>query len=135
MSRVYLDSYIIIYLHEATPDLQVAIRDRLLPTSGSKPVLNISDLTRLECRVHPLRRGDVSLLADYDRFFSLPEVLRLPLSTEVFDLATELRARHGLRTPDALHLAAALVGGCEGFWTNDTRLARVKVDIAIEVIP
>ena len=135
MARVYLDSCIVIYLHEATVDIQTAIRDRLIPASGDRPIPHISDLTRLECRVQPLRRGDVSLLADYDRFFFLPEVRRLPLSTEAVDLATELRARHGLRTPDALHLAAALVGGCEQFWTNDTRLARVQAEIAIEVIP
>lgn len=135
MARVYLDSCIIIYLHEATADLQIAIRDRLLPASGNRLTLSISDLTRLECRVRPLKREDAALLADYDRFFALPDVSRLPLSTKVFDLATELRARHGLQTPDALHLAAALVGGCEQFWTNDNRLAKVQAGIAIEVLP
>ncbi len=33
-----------------------------------------------------------------------------------------LRARNGIQTPDALHLAAAIEGGCQEFWTNDKRL-------------
>jgi predicted nucleic acid-binding protein len=44
------------------------------------------------------------------------------IQNTTFDLATELRARHGLKVPDALHLAAAIEGGCDEFWTNDTRL-------------
>jgi hypothetical protein len=38
-----------------------------------------SDLTRLECRVKPLRMGDTMLLADFDHFFAndLAEVIAL----------------------------------------------------------
>lgn len=41
--------------------------------------------------------------------------------------ATDLRAHLNLRTPDALHLAAAIVGivgGCDVFLTNDRALER-----------
>jgi len=133
--RVYLDSCIVIYLHEGTADLQAAIRDRLLPPSGNRPILNVSDLTRLECRVRPLRQTDTSLLSEYDRFFSLPCISKLPLSSRVYDLAAELRAQHRLRTPDALHLAAAIAGECEQFWTNDLRLAKAQADIVLKTLP
>ncbi len=53
----------------------------------------------------------------------MPNTTHVELTTAVFNLATELRASHRLRTPDALHLAAALSAGCSEFWTNDTRLA------------
>ena len=29
---------------------------------------------------------------------------------------------YNLKTPDALHLAAAIIGGCQEFWTQDHRL-------------
>ena len=83
-----------------------------------------SDLIRLECRVSPLRRGDQALLARFDAFFGLPDQRNIALNTAVFDLATELRAMHRLKTPDALHLSAAIHGGCDAFWTNDDRLQR-----------
>lgn len=38
--------------------------------------------------------------------------------------ATDLRAHLNLRTPDALHPAAAIVGGCDVFLTNDRALER-----------
>jgi hypothetical protein len=41
-------------------------------------------------------------------------------------MATELRARHGLRVPDALHLACAIVNRCDRFLTNDHRLDRIQ---------
>ena len=50
-------------------------------------------------------------------------LLAHPRSASVFALASELRAAHRIKTPDALHLAAALAGGCTEFWTNDDRLA------------
>ncbi|MGI8510780.1 MAG: type II toxin-antitoxin system VapC family toxin, partial [Gemmatimonadaceae bacterium] len=36
--------------------------------------------------------------------------------------AAQLRARYGVRTPDALQLAAALQERCSAFITNDRRL-------------
>lgn len=54
----------------------------------------------------------------------MPSYRFVPLNKAVFDLATELRAQHGLKTPDALHLAAAISAGCDEFWTNDLRLTQ-----------
>jgi predicted nucleic acid-binding protein len=35
-----------------------------------------------------------------------------------------VRARFGLKPPDALHLACAQHHGCDELWTNDERLTR-----------
>jgi len=48
-------------------------------------------------------------------------------------LDAELRARHNLRTPDALQIAAALVTGCQAFLTNDGSLKRVT-DLSVLVL-
>jgi predicted nucleic acid-binding protein len=44
-------------------------------------------------------------------------------------------AEYILKTPDAIHLAAALVSGCDVFLTNDLRLNRVDVELSVEVLP
>ncbi len=44
----------------------------------------------------------------------------------VAEHAAGLRARHRLRTPDALQVAAAVSAGCEAFLTNDRSLRRVS---------
>jgi len=88
---------------------------------SSTDALLVSDLSRLEC-VKPMRDGDTALLDEFDRFFneSVSEVLAL--SREVIDRATEIRSLYGFKTPDAIHLAAAILSNCELFLTNDRRL-------------
>jgi len=94
-----------------------------------------SDLTRMQCRVLPLRRQDMQLLARYDAFFGLPDSGHVAMDAVVFELATELRARHDLKTPDALHQAVAIHPGCDEFWTRDARLAKAAAGrIAMIVI-
>jgi predicted nucleic acid-binding protein len=52
----------------------------------------------------------------------LGQFTRADLTDEVFLLAAQLRAAsRALKTPDAIHLAAAIHHGCDEFWTNDER--------------
>ncbi len=87
----------------------------------------------MECRVKPVREGKADLLKDYDDFFAYAVAEIVALSREVMDRATEIRARYGFKTPDAVHLAAAVVTSCAVFLTNDHRLDRFP-DISIEVV-
>jgi predicted nucleic acid-binding protein len=91
----------------------------------------VSHLVRLECRVLPLRNDDANLVRRFDIAFDAAEFV--PMPPEVFDLAAELRARNRIKTPDALHLAAAIHNGCDEFWTNDDRLASLNDRIAMRV--
>lgn len=93
----------------------------------------ISELSRLECRVKPLRGGDVSLLGDFDRFFAESVAEVVPLSRDVMERATEIRAHYGFKTPDSIHLASAVQSACQVFLTNDHRLDRCA-ELSVEVI-
>jgi uncharacterized protein len=128
--RIYLDAAPVIYTVEQVAPYTAAVDSRL---NASGVVRVISDLTRLECRVKPLRDGDLALLQDFDDFFAATVIEIVPLSRQVLDRATEIRAKYGFKTPDAIHLAAAMVSGCDLFLTNDHRLDQYS-DIAIEVI-
>lgn len=120
--RLYLDACIVIYLVERHPVYESRIRNTLGARSGAQ--LCWTDLTRMEARLKPLRESNHSLLAHFDHFFGEPVADHVFMGRAVFDRATTLRAEHGLKTPDALHLAAAIEGECEEFWTNDHRLER-----------
>jgi predicted nucleic acid-binding protein len=117
--RAYLDSCVCVYLVEQPPGLGNAIRERI---RERRPTVCWTLLTRLECRVKPLKMQALAVLQAYETFFRHPGGIFLDFQRTTFDLATELRVRHGLKVPDALHLAAAIEGGCEEFWTNDHRL-------------
>jgi predicted nucleic acid-binding protein len=91
-----------------------------------------SQLARLECRVKPMRDGAADALARFDAFFARPGLLLAEVSPRVLERATELRAQHGFKTPDAIHLATALVQAADVFLTGDTsfsRYAGIKVEI------
>ena len=81
----------------------------------------------------PLRDGDAALLATYDAFFTRARLVVFDLSAAVLDRATELRARHGFKTPDAIHLASAMEAGADAFLTGDAGLAKCP-GITVEVL-
>jgi predicted nucleic acid-binding protein len=125
--RVYFDTSAMICLVEYTLPWGPRIQTRL----AAGDTLVYSDLTRMECRVLPLRLGDAALLATYDGAFARSEFV--PITTAVFDRAAHIRAAHGFKTPDAIHLAAATESGCGAFLTNDAQLARYP-DVTVEVV-
>jgi len=131
---IYLDSCIVSYLIEQAPGFGPRATNRIADALAAGDKLLVSDLTRLECRAKPLVAGDAALLADYDRFFtSVVEPIAL-LTTAVCDRATLIRGQYRFKTPDSLHLAAAVEAGCQVFLTNDMRLNRFP-GLTVEVLP
>lgn len=125
MQRVYFDSNMAIYFVERHPAYFPLLIARMLDAAGRMQVTCVtSDLGRLEARLLPMRQNDEALLALYDTFFAASDTSGVAFDRRIFDVATRLRANHGLKTPDALHLAVAIGAGCNEFWTNDHRLAQ-----------
>jgi predicted nucleic acid-binding protein len=81
----------------------------------------------------PTRDGNRSLLDRYDTLFGADRVAVLDVSERVIDRATDLRARHGFKTPDAIHLATALESSTAEFWMADAALSRCT-GIAVSVL-
>lgn len=131
---VYLDSVVCIYAVEGSPSFKARARRRLaaIAAAGHQPA--ISDLTWLECRLKPVRLRDAVTLAHMEAFLTGSDVVRVLMPTAVYDRACDIRAVHNYKLADALHLAAAIVGGCGQFLTNDHRLGSFP-DVTVEVLP
>ena len=131
--RLYLDACANIYAIESVPPFRNQVVARIAPAEGTVDGLIItSQLSRLECRVKPLREGNAELLAKYDEFFTRRLVRVAEITARVIEQATELRARYGFKTPDAIHLATAIEERADLFLTGDGDLARcaeVKVEV------
>jgi predicted nucleic acid-binding protein len=80
-----------------------------------------------------LRNGDAALLQDFDDYFANSIAEIVPLTRDVIDRGTEIRAQFNFKTSDSIQLAAALVANSTVFLTNDHRLSRFTA-LAIEVI-
>jgi predicted nucleic acid-binding protein len=130
---IYADTNVIIRLLEGLPAVRVPIEARLAPFHGTAVFLATSRLSRLECRVKPLRAGDAALLALYDAFFTSNETVLLEIDAAVIDKATELRAALAIKTPDAIHLASAILVKASSFLTGDRALLRCT-EVAVEIV-
>jgi predicted nucleic acid-binding protein len=85
-----------------------------------------SALTLTEALVFPLRTGNSSLVSEYVNILTKSRnVTMFPVSGAIASRAAQLRADIGLRTPDAIQIATAQIGGAGAFVTNDGRLASV----------
>lgn len=125
--NVFLDANALIYLFEGdaafAESVQKVILRCLRPNNAQ---LFISALTLLECRVRPMRHQQHELLQRYDDFFASSNLHVAELSPVVMQIATVLRAHHGLKTPDALQAASCLAQpGQHIFITADAGFRRV----------
>jgi len=87
--RVYLDTAPVIHLVEEVPNYVELVDKRV---SVADVIQVASDLTRMECRVKPLREGNTALLHDYDDYFAEVVAEIVVLSHAVIDRATDIRA-------------------------------------------
>ena len=93
-----------------------------------------SVVTLTEVLVRPRLNGETALENEYRHILQNSRNFELiPIDVEIADLASELRSRYNLKTPDALQIAAVLSIGCEGFVTNDKKLKQVD-DLQIIVL-
>ncbi|HJT33844.1 MAG TPA: PIN domain-containing protein [Pirellulales bacterium] len=130
---VFLDTNPVIYFVEQPPTWGVKASARVAAVRMLGEQLAVSDLVRMECIVGPLRTGDAAKLADFQSFFTAPDVIVLSITGAVCDRAAQIRAQHGFKPLDSLHLAAAVENGCTHFITNDASLKGFP-DILIELL-
>ncbi|MGO8688457.1 MAG: type II toxin-antitoxin system VapC family toxin [Thermoguttaceae bacterium] len=130
---VFLDTNIVIYLVERTPDLGRVAAQYIQDLIAQGQRLVVSDLVRMECSVRPLRMNDAVTLSAYHGYFGSDDVDVAAITAAVCDRAALIRARHNFRPMDCLHLATAIENGCQRLLTHDVRL-RSFPDIAVEVL-
>ncbi len=123
--RLYLDANAIIYKIETTGPRQQTVTT-WMDQAEAKGMLLTSQLSRMECRILPLRQNNAALLQVYATFFARPLILVSEISAAIMDRDTDLRARYNVKTPDAIHLATAIELQADCFLTADQYLTRVK---------
>lgn len=123
---LYVDTAPLVYYVEAHPNY-VELMDDIITRIEDKLIEAISSvITLTEVLTYPMRLGQTKYEQAYrDILLHSGGFRLLPVTTETAYLAAHLRARHRLRTPDALHIATAITTGCDAFLTNDRALQRV----------
>ena len=130
MGLIYLDSCLVIYLIEQHPIWGAPVAQAMGAAGDAR--FGVSPLVKCECLVGPLKQGNFVLRRAYLDALDLFAPLDMP--EDVYLQAAELRARFGLKTPDALHVACAQHYGCDALWTNDDRLERCSHGLAANIL-
>lgn len=85
-----------------------------------------STITLLEVLVLPLKEGKQKIAARYKAvLLDSAGLTTFEITHEISERAAGLRAKHGLRTPDALQLATALTAKADYFLTNDAAMKKI----------
>ena len=121
---IYVDAQIAIYSSDGHP-LYAPVCSPIWKVSGPAYVVS-SELILLETLVGPLRSGNAALADARESLWQQRNTRLLPITRDILLEAARLRANiPGLKTPDAIHAATALLNQCALFVTNDTGFRRV----------
>ena len=135
--RLYLDASALIYVAEGSPerrDFVLAWIDRV--EAEPDGVLITSRLSRSECRVKHLRSQNQPALRRIDTILAAGNLRLADVSAEVIEKAAEVRAQSRLKTPDAIHVATALLEEATAFVTGDKDFVTpmLREDYAVEAL-
>ena len=118
--RVLIDTGVWIYHFEQNPKLAAPAGRVIEGLEAGKFRGIASELTLLELTVRPLQLGRQDVADDYEVLLGyFPNLELQPISRDVLMEAAGLRARHRLRTPDAIQIATGVRYGATLAVTND----------------
>ena len=121
-----VDAMLFVYHFENNPEFGALAARIFQDAEDGRHRLVTSILSLMEVLVVPKRHGMTELAQRYREIFeSFPNLEVLPIDEAVVEIASDLRARHNLRTPDSLHLATAIHGRADAFLSNDKKLQKI----------
>ena len=122
-SRVLLDTVALIYFLEENVRYSKKAEKIFGRIESGELQGVMANLVFAELLVPLYRSGDPQAAVGLsNRLINFRNLEIITLTTEISREAARLRADHGLRTPDAIHGATAIITQASGILTNDKRL-------------
>jgi predicted nucleic acid-binding protein len=115
-----------IYFVERHPIYLDRMRAIFQLVNAGKPKVVASVIALAEVLVLPIETGNETYQREYrEMLLNTRSITTELVSVAIAERAARLRVACRLRTPDALHIATAIIAGCDAFLTNDKGLRRV----------
>ncbi|MCE8426318.1 MAG: type II toxin-antitoxin system VapC family toxin [Candidatus Methanoperedens sp.] len=125
IKRIGLDTNVLMYYIEEHPLFLRKVEPLIDKIADGKATGITSYVTLLELLVKPIKEGRLDLVDQY-KIIVTDHLEIVPLDEQVAVKAAELRARYGIRTPDAIQLSSVISKKGEVFITNDIKLRDVE---------
>lgn len=124
--KIYLDTAPIIYYLESSQQYVNVMQNFLVDHYANGSDFYTSKITDLEYLPMPLRDNRNDLVVAFDNFKNVLGVNLIDITDAVLNQAIKLRAKYeSLKAADSIHIASAILTGCDVFVSNDKRLKRV----------
>ena len=127
MRRIYWDTMLYAYWLEGNSKYGNRVQQIHKTMQQRSDTLCSSLFVLGELLVGPIKANDATATTAIQQFFDSDQITMLSYSPQAVRLFAELRAHHGVKALDALHLAIAATSGVDLFLTHDRRLQRVVV--------
>jgi predicted nucleic acid-binding protein len=133
--KVMLDTALLIYFIEEHSEYLPALKQLFSKVDAGEIKAVTSTITLLEVLVRPKKVFNFDLEEKYLEILLHNENLEIvPLDILIARKAAEIRAKYGVKTPDAIQLATGINHECDAFLTNDKALKKVE-EIKVVTIP
>lgn len=127
VQRIYIDTAPLIYLVERNPHYIATMLGIVDFIEAARLPGFTSVVALTEILVQPLRLGNTDRAQQYyDIIVGRYDFTLVSFTSEIAISAAAIRARYGLRTPDAMHAATAVKSDCDALLTNDRDFRRVN---------
>ena len=124
---VALDTCVWIYHLEGHPDYRGLATEILTAVGAGKCAAVVSELTLMELLVRPLQLEREEVADEYETLLThFPNVSLVAIRRDILLKAAVVRARYGLRTPDAVIVATGILQGATRIISNDRHWKRLE---------
>jgi predicted nucleic acid-binding protein len=129
MSKVAMDSNCFFYLIEGSPyaDMLTDLFQRI----EKKSLIGVTSIiTITEILTGPYKSKNYKLVEEYrSTLLSFPNLTFREMDYEIANQTAQCRAQYGLKTPNAIQLATAMLEKADVFITNDRDFKNVEFPI------
>lgn len=129
-----IDSGIFMYVWDDNPEFYNASAKILGLVEQGHCEGIFAQIGLIEILTGPKKEGLYSLAMSYkNKLLNFPNLSINSLNENIITIASDMRAKYNLKTPDAIHIATAIDAGASKFYTNDKSLKKVK-EIKIQTL-
>lgn len=133
-NKKFIDTNLIIYFLELNEEFYPQVNSIFKKAETGEIKLFTSSLSYLEVLVPVIKTNNIELRSKYNYLFKGFEGLKvIDIDMEVAYIGAVIKAKYGIRTPDALQISCAIKAECDEFFTADARLKTIK-EIKVTII-
>jgi predicted nucleic acid-binding protein len=126
VKRLFLDTAPVIYYIEKDPNFYSLVEPIFHKLIARDFQAVSSPITLLECSIYPCQKEFIDRQQDFEDILVWDDNTNFTLIDEKIAIeAVRIRIKYGLKTPDAIQIATAIVSDCDAFFTGDAALSKV----------